>query len=160
MKLLALLIALLFAVVLIALVFRFIFVKPKLPYARAPLFSEAEKQFFGVLLEAVGDRFLVLAKVRLADLVRVRGLSGQEYLAASNRIQRKHVDFVLCDRRSLEAACVVELDDRSHEQKERRERDAFVDGALDAAGIPVLRVPCRRAYAAADLRRQVLGKAG
>lgn len=79
---------------------------------------------------------------------------------SSNKIQRKHVDFVLCDKRNLEAACAVELDDRSHQQQDRRERDQFVDGVFAAAGIPMLRVPCRRTCAAADLRRLVADKAG
>jgi len=154
------LLALLLALVLLAFLARFLFGKRKLPYERADLFTAAEAAFFGVLMQAVGDRYLVLAKVRLADLVRVKGLSGKDHVAASNRIQRKHVDFVLCDRRRLETMCVIELDDRSHEQRERRERDTFVDGVFEAAGIPMLRVPCRRTYDVAELRRQVADLVG
>ncbi len=46
---------------------------------------------------------------------------------------------------------VFELDDKSHQRQDRRERDAFVDQVFKAAGLPLLHVPARRGYVAADL---------
>lgn len=41
---------------------------------------------------------------------------------------------------------VVELDDRSHEKKDRQERDELVVGALKAAGLPILHVAAAKGY--------------
>ena len=38
----------------------------------------------------------------------------------------------------------------------RRERDEFIDGALEAAGIPILHMPAQRRYSITKLRDQVL----
>jgi len=46
---------------------------------------------------------------------------------------------------------VIELDDRTHQQAKRRERDEFVDRALTAAGIPILHVKAASAYDAREL---------
>ncbi|MEM1098698.1 MAG: DUF2726 domain-containing protein [Planctomycetota bacterium] len=41
---------------------------------------------------------------------------------------------------------VIELDDASHDRESAQARDAVKDRALDAAGLPPLRVPARRSY--------------
>jgi hypothetical protein len=40
----------------------------------------------------------------------------------------------------------VELDDSSHRREKVKERDAFVNGALEAAGVRVARVKWGRGY--------------
>jgi hypothetical protein len=40
----------------------------------------------------------------------------------------------------------VELDDSSHQRAKVKERDGFVDGALEAAGVRVVRVKWGRGY--------------
>jgi hypothetical protein len=45
----------------------------------------------------------------------------------------------------------VELDDKSHEQPKRRERDDFVDQAFAAAGLPIVHMPAKRQYATAEV---------
>lgn len=123
-----------------------------LPYQKADsVLTAAERSFYGVLRQAVDGRFTVLAKVRLADLVVLPAgtLNWRTYL---NKIDRKHVDFVLCVPDNLTPLLVLELDDVSHERRDRRHRDAFVDRVFHAAGLPLLRVPARRSYAPGELR--------
>lgn len=131
--------------------------REQLPYEREEaLFTMAEAAFLRVLHQAVGGRFTIFGKVRLADIVCPRrGMSQRQRYAALNRIISKHVDFVLCEPGGWRVACVVELDDRSHQAVRRRERDAFVDAALLAAGIPVLHIPVRRYYDPSDIQRQI-----
>jgi very-short-patch-repair endonuclease len=50
---------------------------------------------------------------------------------------------------------VIELDDKSHDDEERQTRDAFVDRALGAAGLPILHLSARRTYSTRDLAEQV-----
>lgn len=121
--------------------------------ARKYLFSPAERSFLGVLEQAVAGEFKVVGKVRLGDLIQpAKGLSQSRRTSLRNRIQQKHVDFVLCRPDTLEVAGVVELDDASHGRKDRADRDDFVDTSLASAGVPVLHFPARKAYALAEVR--------
>lgn len=47
----------------------------------------------------------------------------------------------------------LELDDSTHADERRRGRDDFVDRALAAAGIPIVRVKARRGYQPDELRQ-------
>lgn len=122
----------------------------------AGLLTPAERSFFGVLNQALCSQYHIFAKVRLADLVRpVPSPSRSGWQTAFNRIAAKHVDFVLCDSKDLSVACVIELDDKSHDRFERGFRDNLVDSALADAGIPVLRIAARRSYSPGQIQEQV-----
>ncbi len=129
-----------------------------LPYERVPsLLTAAERSFYGVLREAVDHQCTIFAKVRLGDLLEIPW-GTSKFRTHLSRIDRKHVDFVLCDPASFSPLLVIELDDSSHARLDRQERDAFVDAALDAAGLAILHVPAQRAYTPADLRLQIYGR--
>ncbi len=114
------------------------------------LLTEAERSFYEVLLKAVSGDIAVFPKVRLADLVWIRsGTPHRQGLL--NRVVAKHVDFLLCARPLLKPILAVELDDSSHEANRRRERDEVVNAVLRAAGLPLLRVPAKRAYQPGDI---------
>jgi len=111
---------------------------------RDDFLARAEASFFHVLRAAVAADYLIFPKVRLADLVFPPRQEGQ--FGAWQRINRKHVDFVLCDPRTLRPLVALELDDRSHRRPDRLERDAFVDRVFADAGLPLVHVPARRSY--------------
>lgn len=117
------------------------------------LLTGAELNFFNSLQQVVPAGCYVACKVRLADILLVgAGASRKAQCRAFNRIKSKHADFVLCDVRTFRILGVIELDDRSHLRKDRRERDEFFDAALKSASLPVLRVPARREYEIKELR--------
>jgi hypothetical protein len=126
-----------------------------LPYRRKDfLFSKAERSFFGVLEHVAGDSYLLFAKVRLADLMWLpKGTEKRQSLL--NRITAKHVDFVLCSRDTVRPLVAIELDDSSHQRQSRVQRDAFVDEALAAAGLPLVRVRAQAAYNVGEVRTQI-----
>src|SRR6185369_4720053 len=72
-----------------------------------------------------------------------------------NRIQQKHIDFVLCSRDQVVPVLAIELDDASHGRSSRRERDVFVNAIFDAAGLLLLRVPVRAGYVRQDLEKLI-----
>ena len=111
---------------------------------RDDFLSAAERSFFGVLQQAVGARGVVFAKVRVADLLYVP--RGEGSLAAQNRINAKHVDFVLCEPGTLQPLAAIELDDASHRRSDRVDRDEFLDAAFEAADLRLLRFPVERQY--------------
>ncbi|HEU4760082.1 MAG TPA: DUF2726 domain-containing protein [Dehalococcoidia bacterium] len=134
------------AVLIIAVVVWLAVRARRLPYRRVDsLLTAAERSFYGVLVSVVDRDVAVFPKVRLADLLWLPR-DARDRRAHLNRVVSKHVDFVLCERRTLAPVLVIELDDSSHRARERRRRDAFVDQALRAAGLPLLRVPVRRSY--------------
>jgi very-short-patch-repair endonuclease len=71
---------------------------------------------------------------------------------AFNKIQSKHVDIVACDPASLSVQFVIELDDSTHSQSKRQNRDQFVDNTLRAAGIPVVHVTAKKTYSVQDIQ--------
>lgn len=120
--------------------------KETLPYERVQyLLTKAERSFFGVLESSLSESYLIFAKVRLADLIKVHSKteSRQTFF---NRIQSKHIDFVICDREYIRPLVAVELDDSSHKKTNRQDRDEFVDDALNAAGLPLVRFQAKTAY--------------
>ncbi len=132
--------------------------KHPLPYQRKDyLLSAGERAFLGALDMAAGSEARVFAKVRLADLVWMgKGVAGR--MGHQNRVNMKHVDFVVCEAKTLRPWVAVELDDSSHERADRKARDVFVDNALRAAGLPLVRVRTRGSgYSVEELRRELRG---
>lgn len=122
------------------------------PYKRRKyFFSPAERSFYGVLLRALeGFDVKVFAKVRLLDVLYVPDIPKK--IVYLNRVSAKHVDFLICDSKTLSPRLVIELDDSSHAWGARRRRDSFLDAALVNAGLPVLRFRVQRAYDLNEIR--------
>ena len=116
------------------------------------LFTPAERSFLGVLDLAVRNDFRVFGKVRVGDLLAPQnGQSSGQRMRALNKINYKHVDFVLCKPDDLSVLCAIELNDKSHQQKDRQERDEFLLSACRAAGLPLVTFDARHAYSPAEL---------
>ncbi len=123
---------------------------------RSPLFSPAERSFAGVLDGALPDGVTWLAKVRLGDVFKPqKGLTASQRATASNRIDRKHVDFLLIRSSDLAPVGGIELDDASHDEPKRQARDAFVDEVFKSAALPLLHVPAQAAYNRTELRNKI-----
>lgn len=126
----------------------------RFPYTkRETLLSRGERAFQTSLSEAVGDRYLIMYKVRVADIMTCSEADWQRGYGGA--ISQKHLDFVLCERRSTRVVLAVELDDRSHEAEHRKRRDWFLNNALRAAGVPLLRIRARSQYSSVIIRRLV-----
>jgi hypothetical protein len=63
-----------------------------------------------------------------------------------NFIAAKHVDFLLCRADNMKPLLGIELDDASHAQARREERDQFVEQVFADAGLPLARLPVQREY--------------
>lgn len=117
----------------------------ELPFRlRDDFLSFAERSFFGVLKSMMKDYFAIFTKVSLAEIFFVS--QPNENYRAYNRINRKHVDFLICDRNTLKPVFAIELDDRSHNRPDRQERDEFVDDVFEKAGLPLLHIPVQASY--------------
>jgi very-short-patch-repair endonuclease len=124
------------------------------PYKLTPsLLTASEAAFYVALLLAAGQRYVVFAKVRLADLCR--DLDRWADTRAFNQVSSKHVDFVLCDAATFRPVLAVELDDRSHLRANRHDRDALVDRIFRTMGLGVYRQWVRRTYDPAAIARGI-----
>jgi hypothetical protein len=124
------------------------------PYGVVDAFlSPAELSFFLVLKSVLPPGRHLTAKVNLADLFYVKKPNVNQ--AARNRIDRKHVDFVVCDAGTMRPLLGIELDDASHKRKDREDVDIFKDGVFAAAGLPLLRVPAARNYNPKELSEKI-----
>jgi hypothetical protein len=124
----------------------------KLPYLlRDDLLSPAEASFYRVLKTAVGDQFFIFPKVGLQELFFVPRQYEHDW-TYRNKIDRKHVDFVLCDRTSLKPCVAIELDDASHKRVDRKQRDEFVAEVFATAGLPLVRTAVRVAYSTQQIK--------
>ena len=120
---------------------------------KGKFFFSAAKRSFYQMLRRVSPEHTVFAKVRLCDVLSAsrRINSGQ---ANDQRTQSKQVDFLICDA-TLAPVLAVELDGRSEVRVDGKTRDQFVNAALAAAAIPVVRIPMRQSYAPDDLQRWI-----
>ncbi|MBN2706596.1 MAG: DUF2726 domain-containing protein [Deltaproteobacteria bacterium] len=107
----------------------------ELPYKiRDDFLSPAEKNFYLVLRGCVSEWADVCPKVNLGDLFFASCSNFGERQSYANKINRKHVDFLLVDRITASPLIGIELDDRSHNQQNRKDRDEFVEKVLKKLG--------------------------
>lgn len=148
------------AFILFALALRWIF-RPR--YQRqGHLLTKSEQHFMRALDRAIGARYAIAPKVRIADVLSVGGTrqESRRFWAAFRRISSKHVDFVICEPGSFRILAAIELDDSSHQRRDRRKRDRFVDRAFMQASLPLIRVPVSRGYSVDHLSQEVLSAIG
>ncbi|MDP1814529.1 MAG: DUF2726 domain-containing protein [Leadbetterella sp.] len=102
--------------------------------------NESEQALFINLQKALGDTHIVLSKVRIEDFVEVnkeKAHSYKNHWGLRGRIKSRHVDFLVCDRASTKPLLAIELDGKSHNGKQRQERDHFVDELYKAINLPI-----------------------
>ena len=102
--------------------------------AKRPL-SRAEQTMYYRLVQSLPE-LVVLAQVPLASFLRVR--KGRTWNEWFDRISRKSVDFLVCER-DFRIVMAIELDDGGHDRPERVRSDKVKNRALTAAGVPLVR---------------------
>lgn len=122
------------------------------PFRARPFFlSKAEASFYHTLKHLAGANIVIFPHVALRDLVSVTGVEKADYYRFFNQIDRKQVDFLLAESKTLKPVLVIELDDSTHQRADRVQRDRFVETVLAAARIPLARVPVQQSYDTKEL---------
>ena len=150
------------AIIIIALFLKEIFDRKetgdeveKWPYLKKSyLLTEAEKNFYFILRDILKNEYLLFSKVRLCDLLYLpkHQRSFKHYW---NKIQSKHVDFLICEKQDIRPLLVIELDDFSHLQDKRIKRDNFVNQALKDADLPILHIKNSYNYNQSELSEKI-----
>jgi len=118
-----------------------------LPYLKVEsFFTDNEKTFFNILYN-ISNKYntLLFSKVRLADLIYIKNITKNN-IKYWNKIKSKHIDFVICNPNNFNILFVIELDDSTHNAKSRKERDEFVDEALNFVSIPIFHIQVSNNY--------------
>ena len=120
----------------------------KQSYEQLPsILTPAERHFYTVLSSILQSRVLIMAKVRIADILKVRrNIPNKSFWGHFSKISQKHIDFVLVDPVTFKTLCLIELDDKSHLRPDRSMRDRFVNHIMAQTGIPLYRFQVRRRY--------------
>jgi len=125
------------------------------PYERrGVMLGPAEINFFRTLQSAVREDWIILSMVRLTDVIKVRPKTRQHQIWQS-RIFGKHLDFVICDYETMEVKLAIELEDPLQRRTEKSARNRFVNTALTAAGLPLLRVKVEEKYETSAVRKDI-----
>lgn len=115
--------------------------------ATGPILTTAERAFYTVLSEVAGAEFVVLAKVRMADVVRPRrGPVGKEWAKAFRRLADQHIDFVLCRASDMVVLCAIELDASGTVSPLAAARRQEMSQVFEIAELPLLRFQSQPAY--------------
>ncbi|HFW4799208.1 TPA: DUF2726 domain-containing protein, partial [Salmonella enterica subsp. diarizonae serovar 60-67:z35:-] len=112
-------------------------------YERKPFLTQNERLFFEKLLNEISDDYHVLAQVRLADIIqpnKIFNKKSKQYLALFRQISQWHVDYAIMNKKNFNITLIIELDDSSHLQKTRQQRDKIFNKALEQSDIPIIRV--------------------
>jgi hypothetical protein len=133
-----------------------------LPYtARRQLFSPTEQLLLTALEQALSQQpYKILGKVRLAEVLTiVPGLKPQEQRLAAERINQKHLDFVIYHAHTSAILGVVLLDKPDQDKLDVQMHKKFIAAALAAAQIPILHIPTTKKGYHVEVLRQLLNRA-
>jgi hypothetical protein len=130
--------------------------KPPLKYKRLKnIFTKSEREFFLVLKDILPSNLHIFAKVRVADVLLPKNCKDKSrWRSAFNKVACKHFDYVVCDER-LNILFAIELDDKSHNRKDRVKRDIFINSAAKGAGFKLYRIPLQKDYDKVKLKKML-----
>ncbi|WKZ49343.1 MAG: DUF2726 domain-containing protein [Anaerolineales bacterium] len=121
----------------------------RLPYRlRERFMSAPELALFRSLQNMAGKHYVVCPKVALNDIFYI--VRPNENVHFFNKIFRKHVDFLLCDPKSLQPVFGIELV-KPVGKSEAREADQFLEDLFLSAGLPLVHVMSSENYSEGDL---------
>lgn len=108
------------------------------PYKKKMLLTKTEYAFYNILkMKCDKNNILICPKIRMEDFLEVT--DKQNKLKYRGYIKSRHIDFMLCDSK-LHLLAGIELDDKSHNEKEAAAIDHFKDRVFQTINIPLFRV--------------------
>jgi very-short-patch-repair endonuclease len=129
--------------------------KPRFEYRRKDcVMSNAEQECYHALVSEMGPDYFFFPQMHLDAIVQPTNTRKDRFYAFRH-INQKSVDFVACDKEQLRPLFAIELDDKTHNQPKRIERDREVERILRGAGIPLIRIENRGRFEPKELATTV-----
>lgn len=119
--------------------------------------TKNELNFYTVLLEIAKELdLIVFSQVSLYNILETRPeLDYKTKTIYFNKISAKSIDFVLVDKESCRIKLCIELDDNTHKQTKRIERDNFINKLFKELEIDLLRYPVYSIYYTDTLKKRI-----
>ena len=134
--------------------------KPKtstLIYKSKPtILTPTEQKFFQVLEELKSPETAISVQVRISDIITPANKETRR--TALNKIQSKHIDFVLFNRETFKIIAAIELNDSSHQRKDRQTRDKFLTEAFSTTETPLIWIQAKQSYNPEEIRKAISKK--
>lgn len=121
------------------------------------IITKNELKFYNVLIEIAKELNLILfSQVSLYNIIIMK--ENLDYYTKTkyfNKIASKSIDFVLVDKNNCRIKLCIELDDNTHRQRKRIERDKFINDLFKELEINLLRYPMYNEYYKETLKRKI-----
>lgn len=119
-----------------------------------------ELKFYSILMEIAKELDLVLfSQVSLYNIIEMqKNLDYKTRTIYFNKIASKSIDFVLVDKKDCRIKLCIELDDKTHNQTKRIDRDLFINQLFKELEINLLRYPTYNVYYKETLKNQIVAK--
>lgn len=119
-----------------------------------------ELKFYNILMEIAKELDLVLfSQVSLYNIIEMqKNLDYKTRTIYFNKIASKSIDFVLVDKKDCRIKLCIELDDNTHNQAKRIDRDLFINQLFKELEINLLRYPTYNIYYKETLKNQIVAK--
>lgn len=128
---------------------------------RGSIFSQVERAFLRLLEKAVTDHYKVMSRVKLADVIDFKkSTTSKTKRSALLKLNSKYLDFVLCNPDDMSIVAVIDLVNPTGKQGHKASPDWFVSGALEAAGIPYIRMKIKQGYSLEEIQQCLINRIG
>ena len=121
------------------------------------IMTRSEHDFFDILAKGLGDRFYIFPQVNISSILDHK-VKGQDWRAARAHINRRSVDYVICDKSYVRPLVAIELDDPTHDREDRQKRDLDVNRLFEEVGLPLVRFSNTREMDNADIIQRISEK--
>lgn len=113
------------------------------------LLTPAELKFYKLLKNITNKLgYSIFCQVALYEIVKNKDFRD------FNKIKSKSIDFVITDNDCKIKIC-IELDDNTHNNTKRIERDKFVNKLFKDIGIKLIRIPVQNFYNLEELEQKI-----
>lgn len=130
-------------------------------HKRTQLFTHVERSFLQLLERAVGGQYKIINRVKLADILELKdNADSKTRRAALLKLNAKYLDYVLCNTDDMSIVAVIDLVNNANKEGHKAVPDWFVSGALEASGIPYIRMKIKAGYTVADIQQGLAAKLG
>lgn len=128
---------------------------------KATLYTQVERNFQNLLELAVDGKYKIMNRVKMLDLLEFKQTTdSKSRRAALAKMNAKYLDYVLCDPKDMSIVAVIDLVNNSSKDGHKATPDWFVSGALEASGLPYIRMKVRNDYTVAEIKAGLAHKIG
>lgn len=96
---------------------------------------------------------VIFSQVALGQILEIN--NKRKKTALENRIFRKNIDFVLYNIKTEKIMCCIELNGSIHKDKEKQERDVFLDECFEYTEIPLIFINNQKYYYQEQIKKLI-----